>query len=472
MKNKTKAVILSVTLASALLAGPLFVSVTAFGLPTQFDKAFTGELKYKVKRLQETTGKKIVVIGGSSVPFSLRCPLVDEQLPSYTTIDFGMYASLGTKVMLDLAKPYLTKDDLVVISPEQNAQTLSLYFNGKSMWEACDGDFGLVNKVSWEDRKRMIGDLPSFAGEKLSYVASGKVIDPGGIYNRDSFDAYGDIQYEDCQYNLLSGGYDRTTPIYLTQNVIAKDFVSYLNNYAKDVTGRGAKVYYRFAPMNTKAVVSGNLDSYYDYLASQLTFPILGNPHSSLLDSGWFYDTNFHLNNSGAILFTKALIQDLKLVLKDTSQTSIPDPSLPVIPPDSQTTGDVTDASSFTYSETDTEATVTGLSSEGQTKKSLTVPFSYHGKRVTSFTSGALASDTLTNLTLQSSLRFIEDDSFSKLPALKEIRILNPKPSTLAVGQGLLKGTNANLYVPSDALTDYKLNYTWSAYADRLYPLS
>jgi hypothetical protein len=440
MKNKTKAVILSVTLACALLAGPLFVSVTAFGLPTQFDKAFTGELKYKVKRLQETTGKKIVVIGGSSVPFSLRCPLVDEQLPSYTTIDFGMYASLGTKVMLDLAKPYLTKDDLVVISPEQNAQTLSLYFNGKSMWEACDGDFGLVNKVSWEDRKRMIGDLPSFAGEKLSYVASGKVIDPGGIYNRDSFDAYGDIQYEDCQYNLLSGGYDRTTPIYLTQNVIAKDFVSYLNNYAKDVTGRGAKVYYRFAPMNAKAVVSGNLDSYYDYLASQLTFPILGNPHSSLLDSGWFYDTNFHLNNSGAILFTKALIQDLKLVLKDTSQTSIPDPSLPVIPPDSQTTGDVTDASSFTYSETDTEAMVTGLSSEGQTKKSLTVPFSYHGKRVTSFTSGALASDTLTSLTLQSSLRFIEDDSFSKLPALKEIRILNPKPSTLAVGQGLLKG--------------------------------
>lgn len=47
------------------------------------------------------------------------------------------------------------------------------------------------------------------------------------------------------------------------------------------------------------------------------------------MDSGWFYDTNFHLNDSGAVLFTKYLVEDLKLLYKDTSLTDISVPDMP-----------------------------------------------------------------------------------------------------------------------------------------------
>jgi hypothetical protein len=189
------------------------------------------------------------------------------------------------------------------------------------------------------------------------------------------------------------------------------------------------------------------------------------------LDSGWFYDTNFHLNNSGAILFTKSLVKDLKVVLKNTSPTTIDDPTMPVVPPDAETSGDDSDLGCFTFEETSSDATIVGISDEGKTKDSLVVPFTYNGKKITSFTSNAMTSDSLKQVTIQSNIRFIEGASFDELPSLKRIVIMNSSPSTLAVGQSLLQGTNANIYVQKDVLADYKLNYSWSAYVDRIFPL-
>ena len=120
-----------VRLASALLLLPVLLLVCAFALPAQYGQTFLGEMPDKLRRLENTPGKRIVIIGGSSVPFALDSALLEAQLPEYRVVDFGMYADMGTVVMLDWARSEVHPGDLFIIAPEQNAQTLSCHVNGE-----------------------------------------------------------------------------------------------------------------------------------------------------------------------------------------------------------------------------------------------------------------------------------------------------------------------------------------------------
>ena len=115
----------------------------AFGLQAQYGDTFLGELPCKVDALKKSEGKRIVVIGGSGVAFGQRSDLLEAELDGYTVVNFGMYAGLGSTVMLDLAESFIREGDIVIFSPEQSEQTLSMYFSPESMWQAADGRFEL-----------------------------------------------------------------------------------------------------------------------------------------------------------------------------------------------------------------------------------------------------------------------------------------------------------------------------------------
>ena len=339
--------------ALCLLAGLLLLF--GFALPPQYGDTFLGEMKYKMERLEDTEGPCIVVVGGSSVPFALKSGLVEEYLPGYQVVDFGMYAGMGTVVMLDWAQTQARAGDIFIIAPEQSAQTLSCYFSGELAWQAADGAFDLLPAVHSSRYESLAASFPAFAGKKLWYTLFGSP-EPEGVYARSSFDGYGDIIYPDRTANIMSGGYNPNDLISFSRDVIAEDFVDALNDFARAVVAKGAKVVYHFPPMNAAALEPDTdqtaVDTYYDYLDGQLLFPILGDPNRCILDSGWFYDTNFHLNASGATVFTKLLIEDLKVYLEDTSPTDISLPAMPAAGA-SALAADSTDAALFTYRHTE-----------------------------------------------------------------------------------------------------------------------
>lgn len=113
------AISLAAVLALLLLL-PLVLCLFAFALPCQYGDTFLGELKYKAARLRETEGARIVTVGGSAVAFGQVSGLIEAELPAYSAVNFGMYAALGTEVMLDLSLPYIREGDIVILSPEQN----------------------------------------------------------------------------------------------------------------------------------------------------------------------------------------------------------------------------------------------------------------------------------------------------------------------------------------------------------------
>ncbi len=450
-----------------LLVIPITLLAWGFGLPAQFSETFLGELKYKVQRLAEAPGRRIVLVGGSSLAFGVDTGLMERELPGFSVVNFGMYAALGTTVMLDLSEPELREGDIVLLIPEQQAQTLSDFFDPGVAWQGLDGAFDLLLRLPKEKLGRLTGAFPAFAGEKLRYFLTGSP-QPQGVYARASFDGAGDVVSPLCAQNEMPGGFDGNVPVRFDPSLLTEEFVQRVGEYRRAAEGRGAEVWYGFCPMNALATDTSGIDDFCGALSEALSLPLVGDPMDSVLPAGWFFDTNFHLNSSGRTVYTRLLIRNIKAMLGDSSPTQI---ALPAMPPMASEgwEGDSGDAGCFTYETTQTGLTVTGLTPEGLRRAALTVPAEFEGQPVTAIAQGAFSqAAALERVTIQGNIRAIGDGAFSGCGALAEILLTGTDPGACRVGQGLLDGTWATVYVPGESLGDYRTNYFWSQYADRL----
>ena len=427
MDKKTIRRIVIIALA-VLLAEQIFFLICGFVLPAQYGDTFMGELKSKYERLKETPGKRIILVGGSGVAFDCDSEMMDKFFSSYEIVNFGMYAGLGTKAVMDLSEAYIRKGDLVILSPEQSNQTLSDYFNGEYMWQAADGAFGMLRHIKSENVETMLGNFPKFALEKLKYVLKGQNPSTDSIYQKKSFNAYGDIALDTCRENILTSGYDVNQKVRFTEDVVQQEFLGYMNAWAERLEKKGATVWYRYCPVNELAVEEAdNLAAYDAFLRQKLDFPVIGNPENSLMEAEWFFDTNFHLNQAGKEVNTVQLIRDIKAMLGD----------------DRAVKAELPDKPHRTWEDVSTE-TRTWTAEDSQV---------YKGEET---------------IVIPENVTQIEDYAFSNCAGLKEIVFEQTDPSKCIVGQHLLDGTSADLVVPQMSADSYKRNYFWSAYAGRI----
>lgn len=416
------------TALAVILAEQVFFLVCGFGLPVQFGDTFMGELKSKYERLKETSGKRIVLVGGSGVAFDCDSALMDDFFPSYEIVNFGMYAGLGTKAVMDLSENYIHEGDIVILSPEQSEQTFSDYFNGEYMWQAADGAFGMLRDLKSENFEAMLGNFPRFALEKLNYVMKGQKPQTDSIYQKKSFNTYGDIELDTCRENILPNGYDVNQKVRFTEDVVQPEFMDYMNDWAKRLEKKGAVVWYRYCPVNKLSVEDmDDLAAYDVFLRQKLDFPVIGNPKNSLMEAEWFFDTNFHLNQPGKEVNTVQLIRDMKAMLGDDRAVTVELPEKP-----HRTWGDVS-AETRIWTAKDSET--------------------YQGEET---------------IVIPENVTQIEDYAFSNCAGLKQIVLEQKDPSKCIVGQHLLDGTGAEILVPQMSVDSYKRNYFWSVYAGRI----
>ena len=467
MKQHALITVLAV-LTGLLLLVPTVLCVFAFALPAQYTETFLGELPCKMERLRNAEGPRIILVGGSSVPFSIKSELIEASFPEYTAVDFGLYAELGTPIMLDWLEEELREGDLVIISPEQDSQALSAYFSGESVWQAVDGSFSLLKRLSPDRYEGLLAALPVFAGKKCRYFLDGSP-QPNDIYARASFNRYGDIDSPLRKANIMAGGYDPNQSISFSTDVISGDFLGLLNQFAALCQEKGAEVYYRFPPMNRAALEDASektVDRYYDFLRQQLDFPILGDPHRSILESGWFYDTNFHLNGSGATIFTRYLIEDLKLLWKDTSPTEIAVPPMPEPAVPGLIDGDNSCVDCFTYAQAQGGWIISGLTEKGLTAQALILPVSLEGQSVVGIAADALTgAAALREVTIQENIGTLYDGMFSGCARLEKVILTGESPSAYTVGDGLLEGAEFLICVKASALDSYRRHYSWQRYS-------
>ena len=381
----------------------------AVSLPDVYGETFLGALEGKYKRLCSIDSPKLVVVGGSSVAFGLDSEVLEREL-NMPVVNFGLYATLGTKLMMDLSRANVNEGDIVILSPEMNSQTLSLYFNAESTWQAIESSPSILKHIAFEDLGSMAGAYYSHNATKLKYVRDGVKLSPDGIYRSDSFNEYGDIDY-DRPYNTMYAStgmtYDTANKISLSTDIVSPEFTDYVNDYVKWCEKKGARVYFSFCPMNIDGFETStdknSMIEMFEFLTRKLDCPVINSPIDTAYESNYFYDTNFHLNDAGVSLHTRCLLTSL---YRQLGRTDIPTvdllemPDLPIYEGDLSTDGNDFEEM-FVYEEYGSGYALVGTTEAARDLKYLEIPSSHNGRAVIA----------------------LNDGLFKDCPALTEIRV-------------------------------------------------
>jgi hypothetical protein len=458
------------------------VALTILALPAQFHKTFLAALEVKIDRIESVDEPKIIVVGGSSVPFGVDTKLM-EQMLGMPSVNFGLYATLGTKLMLDLSREYINEGDIIVIAPETDAQTYSLFFNAEASWQAVDSDLSLLPKIAKKNLGAMLGGAWKYAAQKLKYYSSGTALDPEGVYNVKSFDEYGDIVYE-REYNKMPLMYDTSLEIDLSADIISKEFIDYVNEYVEYAEKKGARVLFSFAPMNFDAISSDitveKIEEFTAFIAENFKAELISDPNMYMYESGYFYDSNFHLNDAGAVYHTYNLAYDIANACEMEILKEFDIPDMPEIPEDVKPqfpTEYDENEKYFVFEEHMVSGelrgyNIVGLTELGKTQAVLTTPYAYEGMRVYNLKENAFAGAGTTEIFVTENIASIEDGAFTGANQLKKVHVLADNPDSTTVNNlsgELCRGMpdDARFYVPADSYGTYTSNYFWSPYADR-----
>lgn len=488
--EKKRFAILFIFMFSVFIIPFIMIAAAVFLLPTVYNDTFVGELGEKYDRLSDVQNPKIIVIGGSSVAFGLDSQMIKEHT-GYDTVNFGLYANLGTKLMLDLSKSGINEGDIIILAPEMNKQTLSLYFNPQTTAQALDGSLRMLKDIPSDNRESLVGALWGLASDKLGYALSGSKPQNSGAYKKENFNEYGDNVF-DRPYNELDGFGNSITLSFLydsSDKIVSEyeEYVDYVNDYIAYARKKGAEVYFSFPPMNIKAVEGTNSEEsiieFYRNLCLSLDCKVISNIFDYILDDGYFFDSEFHLNNSGVIIRTVQLIDDIKREQRIDTVT-IPELELPNPPghrpKETHNESDSSEqAPELRYLILDISddgyASIIGMSEEGKTIEAMTIPKTANGVPITTIAEGAFADSSLKTLTLGSNISRLDGGALrnSSIESLiipegmgaEDISVPNNMSECLAT-DGC--SSRLKIYVDKDKYSEFAGDYFWGDYGKYL----
>ncbi|MBQ8161175.1 MAG: hypothetical protein IJ083_10530 [Clostridia bacterium] len=415
-----------------------------------------------VHRMDAAKGSRVIVIGGSNVAFGLDVHLMEELLESQgmdvTVCPMGLYAAVGTSAMLSLAEGAIRPGDTVILALEPTRETLTSYFGAGAFLKCAESDPGLLLRLSQDQRGRAAGNLLPYLQEKAALVRSGHLPRDEGVYAKAAFDDSCSMVYP-REGNTMALGHDPTEPIDLSGLAVAEDFADAVNAFIRRAQKAGARVYMTFSPMNRSAV-RGEARDYFTLLRETFRCPVISSPVNYILDSGWFYDSNFHLNTPGAQLRTYLLARD---VLAEWGSYAPLAFELPMMPePIRQEIQESADTGNVIFGEMEGGAAyeITGLTEQGLRQETLRLPSSHSGKPVAAISPGALAgADRLTELHVPESIACLPEGLLEGCPAIRRLVLEHIlAPCDIAPGS-LDQLTDLQILVPLESYAWYQDGY-------------
>ena len=475
-----KIILISLLSLLFILSPVIFICAYALSIPHAYSETFYGALNEKFDRLNEIEGEKIVVVGGSSVAFGLDSALL-ERYTGMPVVNFGLYADLGTKMMLDLSLSGISEGDVVILAPELDRQTLSLYFNNDSALMALDDDFTMARYLKTDDLLSCVGGAWRFAQQKRERHLAGSDIALDSVYRSEYFNEYGDFAMPRAE-NVMKTYYDSNNKALLDLSEYGdalEEFIDYVNKYTKKCERRGATVYFSYCPMNELGLSEGSdffaRGEFADYLAEKLDCEIISELDDYIMEAGYFYDTNFHLNDAGVTVRTIRLAKDLRIaagIMMGSLDDEPPAPALPFF----DVNYDGEDDPVCVYYEftelADGSYGVSGLTSLGKEQTTLTLPLGYKGRKVTAVMENAFNGTIAERIviTANSNIVIIHNGAFFGASTVKDLSVYKTNAGDIMPPVDFF-GVHPDFAVHVPVGSSYSDNYDWSNKAEYVYDL-
>jgi hypothetical protein len=157
----------------------------------------------------------------------------------------------------------------------------------------------------------MVMAYPTYLKKAINLWAAGEGNKPiEGSYARAQFNEYGDNIFPRPECTIKDVG---VYGGYFSSSKISEEMTKYWNGYNKYILSKGATLY-----MSCPPILSETLDPSVDLrylqrgLDEELEFLAISKLEDYVYSSDLFYDTIFHLNETGKQLRTEQLINDLR----------------------------------------------------------------------------------------------------------------------------------------------------------------
>lgn len=258
----------------------------------------------KRKMLADASRPRLILVGGSNVAFGFSSELFEEKL-ACQPINLGLHAGLGLDFPLRLVEEAVRPGDLIIVAPEYSLLTT----------EAYEGDSTTITQLieQWPAAKQYFESAPSSKIKQLldrdglwlahlwvrntrRRLTGADSADP--IYRRSNFNRYGDMV-----------GHHGVTTDSLTHRAVlsvaqpwGKRAVRRLNDFQAICNNNGGRVLFCYPPIPRKLYSESRqtIREIEELLATSLEIPVAHTPEEVAYRREWFFDTAYHLTETGA----------------------------------------------------------------------------------------------------------------------------------------------------------------------------
>lgn len=280
-------------------------------MPAAFGASIMGGIHEKLRLLEETPGPRLLLAGGSSVPYSLLCQPLSEAA-GMPCINLGATAYLGMDYYLSMLRGALHEGDIVVIAPE-----FTMYSGEPSysvVWMAVENDLAALAQVPLLYWPGMLQSYHIYAADKQDQLRL-KGAPTGTV--QEQFAQYGYAPWGDLPTghaaNILEQKYNTEDVQFVDETSADASVLRALRRFGAYAERQGATVYLTYAPFNRLALASSpeELDAFQARVERETGLPFLGEMRDGILPEDLFYDSNNHLTEVGQSLRTQGLAEDL-----------------------------------------------------------------------------------------------------------------------------------------------------------------
>lgn len=284
--------------------------------PGANDSALASFLE-KDARLEQTADRpRLMIVGGSNVPFGLDSEQLGEAFPDYSVTNLGISASLGLDFMLNHVGSRAQRGDMVLLAPEY------LHFATRcscspaliDMMRICPRTSEFLSVADWKD----LGD--SGLGN-VRYVC--RRIQPRlrGVrpneFRRNDFNSLGDmVAHHDMpptyqKKRIREKGFSAKWDV---QTNILDQQVQRLNEFAEKCRAEGIEVVLSYPPLSETSWNANQqiIVEIREKLSQELKIPILNEEMTPSWPDEMYFDTEWHLTAAGKEQRTAELIASMR----------------------------------------------------------------------------------------------------------------------------------------------------------------
>ncbi|MBR6709306.1 MAG: hypothetical protein IKL84_06470, partial [Clostridia bacterium] len=289
--------------------------------PSRMDQR-GGTFHIKFQRLLKAKAEgldAVIVISGSSSEYGLNSEVLEKELNyEYYPVNLGTTVQISVLYLLEAFRDFVDEGDIIIQAPETTSQS-QLGGNAfiSNYWNCYEGVPELLSHVDLRGYTKLFSTLTQFNENRA------KMFPTSYSEHNEAINRYGDNQT--VRINP-SPDYASSKNRNLSPSNLSETNAARLNEAYANLEATGAKVYFSLAPLNVnsfseKAKTDAVQNTYQKRFETLLKIPVISHFSDYVMEGRYFFNSDYHPTNEGAVLRTQQLVKDLKAQLaKEAAQ--------------------------------------------------------------------------------------------------------------------------------------------------------